>query len=158
MTLLYDPSWFPRNFVNIPEIPSKIIQKLSINHHNIEIRNYNAETQPFTCTNIQENANTSLEASSIENMDTLTHPQQSENEMNETTETVFNSTLLDDGTLFSTHTVNTLIHLEDNDQNNNQNNNDNNTNIISTTNTTDSTQFYQNHQHRQHVNSTELPQ
>ena len=28
----YDPSWFPQNFVNIPEIPSETIQKLSINH------------------------------------------------------------------------------------------------------------------------------
>ena len=64
--------------MKIPEIPSEIIQKLSNNHQNIEIKNYNAETHPFTCTNIPEKTNTSLEASPIENMDTLIHPQQSE--------------------------------------------------------------------------------
>ena len=90
-------------------------------------------------------------------MDTLIHSQQSENRMNETTETGLHSTSLDDGTLFSSHRVNTLIGLEDNDQNNNQNNN-NKTNNNSTTNTTDTTQFYQIHQHRQPVNSTELTQ
>ena len=90
-------------------------------------------------------------------MDTIIHSQQSENRMHETTETDFNSSLLDDGTLFSSHTVNTLIDLGDNDQNNNQNNNNNNNNN-STANTTDSTQIYQNHQHRQPVNSTELTQ
>ena len=79
--------------------------------------------------------------------------------MNETTETDFNSTLLDDGTLFSSHTVNTLFDLGDNDQNNNQNNNNNNnTKHNSTTNTTDSTHIYQNHQQRQTVNSTEFTQ
>ena len=34
---IYDPNWFPQNFINIPEIPSEIIQKLSINHQKIEI-------------------------------------------------------------------------------------------------------------------------
>ena len=82
---------------------------------------------------------------------------QFENHLNKTTETDFNSTLLDDGTIFSSYTVNTLIDLGDNDQNNNQSNN-NNTNNNSTTNTTDSTHIYQNHQHRQPVNSTELTQ
>ena len=108
---IYDPNWFPQNFVNITEIPSEAIQKLSINHQNIEIKNYNAEIQPFTSTNIIENANTSLEVSPIENMETLIHSQQLESRINETTETDFNSTLLDDGTLFSSHTVNTLIEL-----------------------------------------------
>ena len=87
-------------------------------------------------------------------MDTLTHPQQSENHINETAETDFNSILLDDGKLFSSHTVNTLIDLEDNDQNNNQKNN-NHTNNNSTT---DNTHNYQTHQHRQPLNSTELTQ
>ena len=87
-------------------------------------------------------------------MDTRTHPQQPENYMNETTETDFNSRLLDNGTLFSSHIVNTLNDLEDNDKNSNQNNN-NHTNINSTT---DKTDIYQNHQHRQPVNSTELTQ
>ena len=32
---IYDPTWFPQNFVNIPEIPSETIQKLLINHRNI---------------------------------------------------------------------------------------------------------------------------
>ena len=91
-------------------------------------------------------------------MDTLIHPQQSENRMNETTKTDFNSTLLDDGTIFSSHTVNTLIDLEDNDQSNNQNNNNKNTDNNSTTNTIDNTNIFQYHQHRLPVNSTELTQ
>ena len=41
-------------------------------------------------------------------MDTIIHSQQSESRMNETTEADLNSTFLDDGTLFSSHTVNTL--------------------------------------------------
>ena len=90
-------------------------------------------------------------------MDTVTHYQQSENRMNETTETDFNSTLLDDGTLFPSHTVNTLTDLENNYQNDKQNNY-NNKNNNSTSNTTDSTNIYQNHQNRKPVNSTEFTQ
>ena len=56
-------------------------------------------------------------------MDTIVHSQPPEIRMNETTETDFNSTLVDDGTLFSSHKVNTLIDLEDNNKNKNQNNN-----------------------------------
>ena len=70
-----------------------------------------------------------------------------ESRINETTETDFNSTFLDDRTLFSSHTVNTLIDLEDNVKNN-----------ISTINTTENTNIYQAYQHRQTVNSTELTQ
>ena len=106
------------------------------------------------CTNIPKNTNTSLEASPLENMDTIVHSQQTDTRLNETTKTDFNSILLDDGTLFSSHTVNTLIHLENNDQNNNQNNNYNNV----TSKTTNTTHIYQNHKHRQPVNSTELTQ
>ena len=80
-------------------------------------------------------------------METIIHSQQSENLINETTETNVNSTLLDDGTLFSSHTVNTLIDLEDNNQNNN-----------TTTTTIENTNIYQNHQYRQPVNSTEWTQ
>ena len=88
----YDPDWFPQNFKNISEIPSETIQKLSINHQNIEIKNYNAETQPFTCTNVPENTNISREASPIENMATIIHSQ-ADTRIYETTETHFNSTL-----------------------------------------------------------------
>ena len=63
-----DPNRIPQDIVNVPEKPSKSIKKLSINHQNVEIRNYNAETQPFSCTNSLENTNTSLEASSNENL------------------------------------------------------------------------------------------
>ena len=49
---IYDPNCFPQNFVNITKILSEVIQKLSANHQNIENKNYNAGTQPFTCTNI----------------------------------------------------------------------------------------------------------
>ena len=80
-------------------------------------------------------------------MDAIIHSQP-DTRLNETTE--FNSTLLDDGTLFSSHTVNTFIDLESNDQNNNHNNNNN----IVTYNTTDNTHILQNHQHRQPLNST----
>ena len=73
---IYHPNWFPQNFVNLPETPSKTIQKLTINHHNMKNKNYNAETQPFTCTNFPENTNISLEASPIENIDTIIHSQQ----------------------------------------------------------------------------------
>ena len=104
--------------MNIPEIPSETIQKLSLNRKNIEITNYNAETRPFTCTNIPENTNASLEASPIENINIIVHNQQPDNRMNETTETDFNSTLLDDGTVFSSHAVNTIIDLEENNKNN----------------------------------------
>ena len=155
---IYDTNCFPQNFVNITEIPSKTIQKLSINHQNKVIRNYNPETQPIICTNFTEITNTSLEVSPSENMDTIIQSQQSGSRINETTETDFHSTLLDDGTVFSSHTVNTLIDLGDNDQNNNQNNNDKNNNHNSTTNTTGDMHFYQNHQHRQAVNSSELTQ
>ena len=126
---IYDPHWFPQNFRNVPEIPSKIIQKLTINHHNIEIKNYIIilkiiiQSQPVT-------------------------------RLIETTDTDFNSTLLDDGTLFSSHTVNTLIHLKVMSKNNNQKNKNNNV----FNNTTDNTHIYHNHQHRQLVNSTDLTQ
>ena len=133
--------------MNIPEIPSETIQKLSLNCKNKEITNYNAETRPFTFTNIPEKTNTSLEASPIENMDIIVHNQQPDNRMNETPETDFNSTLLDDGTLFSSHAVNTIIDLEENNKNSYQ-----------TTNTTTDTHVYQNHQNRQPRNSTELTQ
>ena len=139
---IYDLHWMPQNFISNPEIPSEIIQKLALNHHNIEIKNYNSETQAFTCTNIPENTNTSLEVSPIENMETIILSQQTDTRLNKTTETDFNSTLLDDRTIFSSHKVNTLIDLGNNDQINNENDNFNNT-----TNTTDNTHIYQNQQH-----------
>ena len=87
-------------------------------------------------------------------MDNKIHSQQTDIGLIETTKTDFKSELLDDGTLFSSHTVNTLIDLESKDHNKNQNNNNNNI----TSNTTNNTHNYQNHQHRQPVNSTELTQ
>ena len=81
-------------------------------------------------------------------MDTIVHNQQSETRMNETTETDFNSTLLDDGTLFSSHAVITIIDLAENNNNTNQ----------PTANTAEDTHLYQNHQHRQPIISTELTQ
>ena len=59
--------------MTITEVSSKIIQMLKINHNNIEIKNHNAENQPFTFINIQENTNISLEASPIENIDNIVH-------------------------------------------------------------------------------------
>ena len=55
---------------------------------------------------------------------------------------------------FSSHTVNTLIELEDKGQANHHNNNYNNATID----TTNDTNIYQNQQYRQPVNSTELTQ
>ena len=154
LNYIYDSHCFSQNFVDITEKSSETIQKLTIIHHNIEIKNYNADTQPFNCKNIPENTNTSLEALPIENMATIVHSQQTDIHLNETTETDFISTLLDDGTLFSSHIVNTLINRESNDQNNNPKNNNNNV----TSNTTNNTHIYQNHQHIKPVKSTELTQ
>ena len=71
-------------FVNITELPSEIIQKVSINYNNIEIEKYKAENEPFTLTNLPENTNTSLEASPIENMDTIIHSQPTDTCINKT--------------------------------------------------------------------------
>ena len=95
----------------------------------------------------------SLEASPIDTIDNIVHSQPTDTYVNETTQTDFNSTLLDDGTLFSLHTVNTLFDLEDHGQNTTRNNN---TSIANET--TNNTNIYQNQQHRQPVNSTELTQ
>ena len=133
------------------EISSETIQKLDINRQSIQIKNYNAETQPFTFTNIPENANNFLETSPLESMETIVHSQQTYTHINETTEADFNSTLLDDGTLFSSHAVNTLIDLDTNDQQTIDNSNNTQT-------TTDITGNHCNHQNRHHVNSTELTQ
>ena len=148
---IHDENWFPENFVNIPEIPSETIQKLSINRQYIQIKKYNAKTSPFTFTNNSEKVNTSLETSPLENMETIVHSQQTDTHINETTETDFNSTLLDDGTLFSSHAVNTLIDLESNDHQTINNNNITQTTI-------DNTGNNHNYQNRQPVNSTELLQ
>ena len=146
---IYDEDWFPENFINIPEISSETTHKLLLNRKHVQITNYNAETHPFTFTNIPENTNTSLEASTTENMDTIIHNPPPDNRMNVTTDTDFNSTLLDDGTAFSTYAVNTVIDIEEN--------NNNNSNYQNVENTTD-THLYQNHQNRQPINSTELTQ
>ena len=87
-------------------------------------------------------------------MDTIVDSQPTDTCINENIETDFNSTLLDDGTLFSSHTVNTLIDLEDNGQNNNPNNDNN----LVTNDTASNTNIYQNHQHKQLVKLTKLTQ
>ena len=99
---------FPESFVTIPKVPSEIIQKLKIDQENIKIKIYNAKGQPFLFRNITENTNTSLEESSRENMDAIVPSRPMSSNSIETTETEFNSTLLDDGTHFSSHTVNAL--------------------------------------------------
>ena len=151
---IYNSNWFPQNNVNVTEVPSEIIQKLSIIHNNIEIKNYNAKNQPFTCTNLPKNTNTSLEASPIENMDTIIRSQPTDTCINEAAEADFNSPLLDDGTLFSSDTGNTLIGLADNGQMNNHNKNNNNV----ANGTSNNTNIYQNSQQRQPVNSIKLTQ
>ena len=122
--------------------------KTKIDHNSIEIKVHNAENQPFTLTNIPLITNTSLEASPKENMDTITQSKPMNSNLNETTETNFNSTLIDDGTLFSSHTVNTLslIHLENNNNNNKNNNNTNNHEVIKDT--TNNKNNYENHRNK----------
>ena len=85
----------------------------------------NAENQQFTFTNITVNTKASLEESPIDIMNTIIHSQPMNSNLNETTETDSNSTLLVDGPLFSSHTVNTLspIDLENKNKINNNNNN-----------------------------------
>ena len=75
----------------------------------------------------------SLEASPIKNLDTIVHSQPTDTYVNGTTETDFNSTLLDDVTLFSSHTVYTLI--DHNDHGRNTTRNKNTTTSKGTTNT-----------------------
>ena len=149
----YDANWLPETFITTTEVSSESIQKLSINHEQIQVQNRNAENQAFTFTNITENTNTSLGVSPNEHdMDTIVHSQPMDSNLNGTTETDFNFRLLDDAPLFSSHTINTLpmIDLENN------NNNDYNNNDIyygNTNNTT--TNKDENHKKRQPVKSTE---
>ena len=58
-----------------------------------------------------------------QNLDTVVRSKPTDTYINETIETDFNSTFLDDGTFFSSHTDNTLIDLEDHGQNTTRNNN-----------------------------------
>ena len=46
----YDPNWFPQNVTTNTKVSSQTLQKLSINHKNIDKKNCNAENQPFTFT------------------------------------------------------------------------------------------------------------
>ena len=93
----------------------------------------------------------SLEASAIKNMDAIVHSQPTDTHTNKNTEKDINSTLLDDGTICSSHTVNALIDLEDHGQNATRN--DNTTTVKETTNNTN---IYQNQQHKQPVKLIEL--
>ena len=55
------------------------------------------------------------------NLDTIRHSNTMDSDLNETTEYDFISTLLDDGTLFSSNTVNTLSLIDLYNNINNQN-------------------------------------
>ena len=72
---IYDPNWIPQNLITITEQPSETIQNLSINHNNIEKKNYSAENLSFTRIQTTDNANMSIEASPIEKLDTIVHSQ-----------------------------------------------------------------------------------
>ena len=97
---IYDVNWFPGSSVAIRDVASEVKQKLQIDHKNIEIQNHKAGSQPFICTYVRRNTNTSLETSPIDNLDTILYSQPKNSNINEATETDFNSTLLVDGTLF----------------------------------------------------------
>ena len=85
-----------------------------------------------------------------QNLDTIVRSKPTDTYINKTIETDFNSTLLDDGIFFASHTDNTLI---DHGQNTTRSNNTTTANE-----TTNSTIIYRNQQHRQPVNSNELSQ
>ena len=88
--------------MTITKIPSEFIQKLKIDSEQMQLQNHNAEKQPFTSTNLAENTNTALEASPIDhNINTIVHSLSMDSNLNETTETDFISTLLDNGKLFN---------------------------------------------------------
>ena len=63
-------------------------------------KNHNAENQ-YLYSHTSQKAHRALEASQNENMDTIVRSRPMDSNLNETTETDFHSTLLDDGTLFS---------------------------------------------------------
>ena len=119
---IYDPDMFPEKFTTSrEEVPFEIIEKLIFDMNIIQFKNPDAENQPFTFTSIKENTNTSLELLPTEqNKDTIVDSQQMDSHLSETTESDFVSTLLDDRTIFSLHTVNTLllIDLEKSNKNN----------------------------------------
>ena len=73
-----------------------------------------------------------------------------DSKLNESTETDFNSTLPDNGKLFSSHTVRTLSLIDLEKNYNAKNNNE----VINDT--TNNTNIYENHRTRQPVNSAEL--
>ena len=41
---IYDSNWFPQKFVKITEVTAEIMQTLTINHNNTEMKNYNEST------------------------------------------------------------------------------------------------------------------
>ena len=87
---------FPENFLTFTKVPFEILKKLNIDHRQNQLRNHNAENQPFTFTNITENINKSPEASPTEqNLDTIINSQPMDTKPKETNETDFNSTLLE---------------------------------------------------------------
>ena len=87
-------------------------------------------------------------------MDTIIRSQPTDTCINEAAEAGFNSPLLDEETLFSSDTGNTLIGLDENGQMNNHNKNNNNV----ANGTPNSTNIYQIFQQKQPVNSTKLTQ
>ena len=105
---------FPEKFItSTEEVPFEIMEKLNFDMNVIQFKNHGAENQPFTSTSIKENTNTSFEVLPTEqNMDTIVHSQPMDSHLSETTEPDFVSTLLDDRTVFSSHTVNTLLLID----------------------------------------------
>ena len=76
--------------------------KVETDHAQITLQNYIAKNRSFMFANFAGiNTNTSLEETSTElKLDKSIHSQPMAANPNETTETDFNSTMLDDGTLF----------------------------------------------------------
>ena len=99
----------------------------------LKLKNTTPKNQAVTFTNIAENIITSLEASPTGYIDTIVHSKSSNTNPNETKESDKNSKLLDDRTLFSSDTVNTLSLIDLKKHNITKNNNINTNNTVNDT-------------------------
>ena len=123
---------------------------MKIDHQNIEIKLHNVNNQPFTIASFTENTYISLAASAIDNMDTIVFVQTKDSNLNENTETDFNSALLDDEQFFHLTLPKKFSPIEFKKINNN--------NKEVNIHTIDNAEIYQSHRNRQPVISSELTQ
>ena len=98
-----DSICFPENFITFTKILSEIIQNLTIDHNNIEIK---ITTRKINYSLLKTHQKTLIrfEASPTDTIDTKVRSRPLDTNLNKTTETDFSFTLLDDGELSSLHT------------------------------------------------------